>query len=671
MLLGLPKSANCSTVFWPLVSASGRLYCAELKAEERTAESLLEAIALVSDLPQDHPLRAQIDNSVEEWAAEILKIGDEKFQSGNLQEAIAIAKKIPSHLQAYQLVAARIEKWEQIWTQAEETYNKVDEELRKSNWNQAFREAVKLTYLNNEYWATTKYKEAIDLISIAREESTKLDQAYGLVRRGGIDNLLKALEGAENIPPSSYAYTEAQKLIKTIEEDLTKIADDLIKRENWQELLSFTNKIPTSLNIQSEVSIWSQLSKAALSAASGTMNGLQTALVQAQDIPETSPLYDKARSLVALWQKERDDLTHISKAQELAAIGTPASLTSAIAEAELVPNYNPRYQQAQGYIKDWIREIQVIEDQPILDRAKQMGISNNPQTLQEAIAQASLIRQGRALYPEAQRNIAQWRANIQRQQDQPILDQANGLANRNNLTAAIQTAQQIQSGRALYQEAQSRINSWQREIRGQQMLDEARTIASQGNLDSLTRAMKIVSQIPNNTRAKNEASASLNNWSEQVLRFAESQANSSVSQAIAIANNIPSGTSAYTTARQRIKTWQNIQQESQGRNTLREAANIATRGTPDALVRAINIARQIPSSTEVRKDSVSVINNWSYQILRIAEIKANSSLEEAIAIAQKVPSGTSAYQSAQNQISSWQRLLQPSAVDIPVIQPNE
>ncbi len=668
MLLGLPKMANCQKVFLPFTSASGRLYCAELKADQRTADSLLAAIALVSDLPSDHPLRAQIDDSVEEWAAEILNLADEKFQAGELKQAIAVAKKIPNHLQAYQLVAAKIEDWETIWSGAEANFELMEQELRKSNWNQAFREAVKLTYLDNQYWATTKYQEAVEKIAIAREESGKLDQAYLLVRRGGLENLLKAAESAQQIPQTSYAYSEAQKLITKVEDELTEVAEGLIERERWQNLLDLANQIPLNLNIQGEVNLWSQLAKASIAAASGTMDGLQTALIQAQDIPETSPLYEKAKSLVAIWQQEKDDLTHISKAEELAAVGTVASLASAIAEAELIPNYNPRYQQAQRSIRSWTKEIQVKEDQPLLDRAKQLGISNDAQVLQQAIAQASLIPQGRALYPEAQKYIGQWRKTIQTQQDQPILAEADSLANIDNLNAAIQTAQQIQSGRALYQEAQNKINSWQQEIKGRQILQSAQNTANQGGLDALLEGIRLASRIPDQTMAKNEAISAINNWSYEVLTWANNQSNTSVSKAISIANQIPPSSAAYDEARQKIRTWENLQQENRGRNTLKEAANIANMGTPDALVKAIRLARQVPSGTSVRKESISAINNWSDQILRIAELQSSYSLSDAIAIAKQVPSGTSAYSSARNQMATWQQLLQPLATDSPIIQ---
>ena len=56
MLFKLPKSPQCSRIFWPIASASMRLYCAQLSADERTVDGLLKAIELVASLPKDHPL---------------------------------------------------------------------------------------------------------------------------------------------------------------------------------------------------------------------------------------------------------------------------------------------------------------------------------------------------------------------------------------------------------------------------------------------------------------------------------------------------------------------------------------------------------------------------------------------------------------------------------------
>src|SRR5919199_1230682 len=145
LLLKLPAVPNCPATFWPTASASMRLYCAQLAANKQTAENLLQAIALVQDLPPDHPLRPEINRNIEQWSQDILKIGDDKFQAGQLSEAIKIAKRIPAGVSAQKLVEKRIEHWQAIWSEAQKIYDATEEQLRQSNWTQAFREAVKLT----------------------------------------------------------------------------------------------------------------------------------------------------------------------------------------------------------------------------------------------------------------------------------------------------------------------------------------------------------------------------------------------------------------------------------------------------------------------------------------------------------------------------------------------
>jgi len=95
ILFKLPSAPNCPSIFWPLASASVRIHCAQLAASKETVKDLLQAIDLVKNLPQNHPLRSEIDRSVEEWSRGILQLADQSFQSGRLEEAIEIARKIP------------------------------------------------------------------------------------------------------------------------------------------------------------------------------------------------------------------------------------------------------------------------------------------------------------------------------------------------------------------------------------------------------------------------------------------------------------------------------------------------------------------------------------------------------------------------------------------------
>ncbi|HEY9596192.1 MAG TPA: hypothetical protein V6D33_00800, partial [Cyanophyceae cyanobacterium] len=77
-----------------------------------------------------------------------------------------------------------------------------------------------------------------------------------------------------------------------------------------------------------------------------------------------------------------------------------------------------------------------------------------------AISTAQQIRPDRALYTEAQKAIRGWVAQIQMAQDRPILEAAAALAAQGRFDAAIATASQITSERALYPQAQAAIANW-------------------------------------------------------------------------------------------------------------------------------------------------------------------------------------------------------------------
>lgn len=533
-----------------------RLYCAQVAANKQTAENLLEAIALVDSLPKDHPLRPEIDRNIEEWSLDILKIGDEKFQAGQLSEAIAIARRIPASVSAYKLVEQHIEGWQTIWSKAEALYEKAEQELRQSNWNQAFREAVQLTYVDNKYWATTKYDQLVNEIQLGREASAKLDKAYQLSKSGTVADILAAIKQAEQISPSSYAYKEAQDLIAECGNKLLKLAQNRLERRNWKGVLEIANNLPASVKLPEVKSDLIDLGNAMSRAQSGTIPDLEDAIATAQKLGAERPLYDQGQQLINRWQREIEDVGRLERAQTFANSGLTDDLKTAIAEAQQIPSGNPRYQEARSQVGRWTRQVETIEDQPYLDRATQIASFGGVASLQEAIQEASRIAPGRILYRQAQNKIGEWTSSIQRIQDQPYLDQARNFANAGNLSAAITAAQQIQSGRALYRDAQSDIRSWQTEVQGQQRLQEAYQTATPGTPDAIATAIRVARQVPTASKVRGDARVAVNRWSNQLLAMANDRSSYNITEALAIAKLIPSGTEAYEAAQQQIQAWQ-------------------------------------------------------------------------------------------------------------------
>lgn len=558
LLLKLPTVPNCPSTFWPTASASMRLYCAQVAANKQTAQNLLEAIALVQALPADHPLRPEIDRHIEEWSLDLLKICEQKFQEGQLSEAIKLAKRIPAESAANKQVKQHITRWQTIWSQAEAIVQKVEQELRKLQWTQAFREASQLSYVENKYWATTKYDQLSKKIQLAREASAQLDKARELSKSDSVDSILEAIKQAEKISRDSYAYPEAQNLIADCGKRLLKMAEARLEQRNWKGVLEIANKLPASVKLGEQKADLIDLADALSKAESGTSSDLESAISIAQRLGANRPLYAQAQQLINRWQLETEDVARLERARTFANSGLVDDLKAAIAEAQQIPNGNPRYQEARREIRGWTRQVETIEDQPYLDRANQIATLGGIAPLQEAVKEAGRIAPGRALYKQAQGKIGEWTDTIQRQQDQPYLDQARALANGGNLAGAITAAQQIKPRRALYKEAQGEIRGWEAEIRGQQLLQQAYQAANPGTAAALSEAIRVARDVPRSSKAKDEARSLVNRWSYQLLSMAQDRSTYNLTEALALARMIPSGSDAYEEAQRQIQSWQKM-----------------------------------------------------------------------------------------------------------------
>ncbi|MBE9114397.1 chromosome segregation ATPase [Lusitaniella coriacea LEGE 07157] len=555
MLLKLPALPSCPTLFVPMASASVRLYCAQLSADKQSLEGLLHAIDLVKELPLDHPMREEIERNIEQWATEILTLAEDKFQAGKLSKAIGMARKIPQNTDAYKLVDERIARWQSIWSKAEAIVAEAEKLMVDSRWGLAFREAAKLFTVGNKHWATTRYEQLVDTIRLAQEESGKLDKAYAAMRRGGSDNLFKAIELAEQIKPESTAYKEAQKLVKEAGEKLYELAMTQLERGDWSSVAQIINRLPAAINKQEEINDLNSLADAGSQAGMGSVAGLEAAIRAAQGIPPGRPLYDRAQKLIGRWQLEIQDINHLTRAEELANSGGLNYLTAAIAQAQLIPRSNPRYSQAQKRIREWTGQIEISEDRPILDRAQSYAGNGDDASLRKAIQEARSIRSGRALYREAQQKIGQWRSTLQRNQDAPYLNEARGLASSGDLPQAVESARRIRPGRVLYDEAQSDVRRWRDEIQGRTNLDRAYQLAKEGTPDGLAAAINAAKSVPSDSDSYNQSVQVANSWSEQLLEAARQRSSYDLGEAIAIARKIPPGTSAYPAARSHVEVW--------------------------------------------------------------------------------------------------------------------
>ncbi len=525
-LLKLPAMPNCPAVFWPLASASLRIHCAEIAASKQNVNDLLEAIKLLNTLPPEHPLYSEASRLIEIWATDIMELADKDYQSGKIKEAISAVRQIPEKSSAYKLVADRIKTWEKVWGDAERIYNKAIDILKKGTWREAQVEAVRLLSIDNTFWQTTKYQEISTLIVATREDVTKLGKAERALEGGGADEVVKAIEEISQIGDKSYVQKEAKELLPKLGRRMLALAQDALDRKDYSAALDIASRIPGNVKLDKEVDDFRILAQAQSKAWDGGVSNFEEAIAQAQRIRPDRPLHDKAQRLISRWQGEAKTVAQLEQARQLARSG---DLQNALTQAGQISNDNPA---AKEFIKETTQQMQSAEDQPILDQATQLANNGDPAGLQQAINAAQQISSGRALYAQAQEKIRQWADRLSSRASKapdPIVPPVEAP------TVPTLDPQREQA---------------------EQSLQQARTAAAAGTTDGLVQAIAIAAGVPDGSPLKVEATSAIEAWSDQMLQAAQGQAaRADLQGAIGIAQQVPPNSGAYSQAQQQIQQW--------------------------------------------------------------------------------------------------------------------
>lgn len=556
-LLLNPKAVpNCPEIFVPMSSPSLRVYCGQLAASKQTLPDLVAALNLVKDVAPNDPTRNYVDSNIQRWSLSILRLAEVAYQDGNYDAAVNAAKQVPSNVPAYKIVSKRLGQWQETWAKGVALDRETRELLNSSKWVNAYSVAVKLTRLNNRYWATTKYQELTDLVQIAKADSAKLDEARVLVKSSSVKSLLEAVEMANKIDSKSFAHTEAQTIIAKAATQMLKLARAKFDRNDWQGALEIANQIPDAPSTKVALQDLTSLAQAQSHAVTASISELETAISLVQGIKVDSSLYQKSQQLSASWQLEIQDLIALQQARSLASTGTIKDIQIAIAEVQRIPITNPRGKEAVKVATEWRTQIETVQDAPYLKAAEAAAATGTVPGVRRAVAQLSQIRPGRALYAQARQKIQQWTDDLQRAEDGPILAQAETLASGGDLVAAVKMAQRIGSGRAISAQSQERVRDWQAQLQATANLVAAQKLANSGTPESLLGAIQAAARVPRSSSLRSQARLAMDNWGGQMLEVAQSIATSDLRRAISIANAIPSNTSSYSAAQNLVQQWQ-------------------------------------------------------------------------------------------------------------------
>jgi hypothetical protein len=256
MLSELPDSPNCDSRLFSDETRSQQIYCAQRLANGKSVNDLQRAIALANAVPNEHPLRPQSDRLIKEWSEELLTQSEEAFQAGHLEEAIAIAERLPLSSGLTATARSRIQEWKRIWDEAESLYEDAQAAIEDNRWGEALSLGRELRLAGNDYWATVRYDDLMQDLQIAQEaealkrqaearrlerprtadellaeweseraaeDAERLVQARQLASSGNVDDLEAAIAEARYVFWGTTHYEEAQDLIATWQDELDRL----------------------------------------------------------------------------------------------------------------------------------------------------------------------------------------------------------------------------------------------------------------------------------------------------------------------------------------------------------------------------------------------------------------------------------------------------------------
>ena len=517
-----PPLPDCTQVSVPR-SDSEKLLCADASVRSGSAQALVAAIKVVEPWQPNHPLYQEADQRMNRWSKALLIELESLVQKGDRAQALEIAQRIPKRVDNYPAIKSAIATWNKEWSVGQTVEADITKAIEARDWITARRGLKSLKILGSDYWVRARHNQL--KAKIDREEASReqLKEARQLAKTGDLAKLGEALAVAKQINLETTAWTEAKPDLETWSQQVMQYSFQKWEAEDIDGAIKVAQLVPPDLAVTAEAKDLLSFGHAqrlaqdadGLSPSYGQIYSLSEAIQAAGRISADSPFYLQAQESLEEWQSTLDDMVQLQYANQLASLGQESAYRWAIGEAQKVTQERPRRLQAQTLISHWHKEIQRIEDQPILNQALQMANAGNKESFQQAIEQAQKVELGRALRVDAQTYIAEWEDRIETIEDQPIITAAEQLAQVGKLAEAIAQAGKVKSGRALHDDAQVAIKAWTKElqtIEDRPILLRADRLAARGRLSD---AIAVAAQIGFGRALYEDAQASIAIWDDE------------------------------------------------------------------------------------------------------------------------------------------------------------
>lgn len=188
-------------------------------------------------------------------------------------------------------------------------------------------------------------------------------------------------------------------------------------------------------------------------------------------------------------------------------------------------------------------------------------------------------------------------------------------------------------------------------------LDRAKLLLRNNQVNSYVDAIRQANQIKQGDPLYEEAQASIERWSRNILEIAQGRANArNYRGAIAAASLVPQDPQPiFTGAERLIRQWTPLAKKQQANQAvLSTAKGLIRPSSGSSYIQAINMARKIPPGDPGYVQAQALITQWSQTIWNLARQRANEgNFALAVQTANLVPANTPPYKQARQAIAQW------------------
>lgn len=460
-----------------------------IAAQKASNNDLKGAIQFAKQVSANNPLYKEAQKNISDW-------------ENNLKQVKAIESDL------------RVALWSRDWTKAEALLKQLPAQKNDYLQRQVNRWEEQIA---TEQIAYQQFEQVRQLVTPdpanpqgkIEEDATKIGEAIRM---------------AMQICPNQYSRIDIQNSIERWSWLLAEIARTRLKQGDVEAAIAAIQWIPDHISLPHDLNQLLWFARARTLATNpppkiptqADLWSVLTTLAAIRQLPANSPFHTQVQSYLPQLEARLQDMTQLTLAQAVGSVQQLPTLMLATQMAQTITPDRPHRIYGQSLIAEWRQGMERAEDRPYLYGAQQLAASGKIPDLQAAIAQASQISLGRALRPDAQAAIFTWQQKIQTIEDRPVLEQARSLAKQGKLPAAIASAQQIAAGRALYPEAQAAIQTWTVTLQtaeDQPILKQANALADQGNLGA---ALDLAYQIAPGRALYDQAQTAIARWSAKL-----------------------------------------------------------------------------------------------------------------------------------------------------------